>query len=171
MTTATSIDLVSARLRAIRRSKSLSLSDVEVLSKGTLKAVVLGSYERGARTLSVKRAIAIAELYQISVAQLFGDEEPVEVLSVDKTVIDLRAINRRAQSDDHPHRAKYLLLARLALRITRSRQDWNGEVLSIRQADVETLSLLLDEPISKVLLWLDEERVLLKTSHPKTVKS
>jgi transcriptional regulator with XRE-family HTH domain len=171
MTTATSIDLVSARLRAIRRSKSLSLSDVEVLSNGTLKAVVLGSYERGARTLSVKRAIAIAELYQVSVAQLFGDEEPVEVLSVDKTVIDLRAINRRAQSDDHPHRAKYLLLARLALRITRSRQDWNGEVLSIRQADVETLSLLLDEPISKVLLWLDDERVLLKTSHPKTVKS
>ena len=119
----------------------------------------------------MKRAIAIAELYQVSVAQLFGDEEPVEVLSVDKTVIDLRAINRRAQSDDHPHRAKYLLLARFALRITRSRQDWNGEVLSIRQADVETLSLLLDEPISKVLLWLDDERVLLKISHSKTVKS
>ena len=119
----------------------------------------------------MKRAIAIAELYQVSVTQLFGDEEPVEVLSVDKTVIDLRAINRRAQSDDHPYRSKYLLLARLALRITRSRQDWNGEVLSIRQADVETLSLLLDEPISKVLLWLDDERVLLKTSHPKTVKS
>lgn len=166
MTTATSIDLVSARLRAIRRSKSLSLSDVEVLSKGELKAVVLGSYERGARTLSVKRAIAIAELYQVSVTQLFSDEEPIEVLSVDKTVIDLRAINTRAQNQNHPHHAKYLLLARLAQRITRSRQDWNGEVLSVRQTDLETLSLLFEEPISKILMWLEDERVLLKVRQP-----
>ena len=166
MTTPMSIDLVSARLRAIRRSKSLSLSDVEVLSKGELKAVVLGSYERGARTLSVKRAIAIAQLYQVSVTQLFGDEEPFEILNVSKTVIDLRAINKRAQSPDHPHHTKYLLLARLAQRITRSRQDWNGEVLSIRQTDLETLSLLFEEPISKILLWLDDERVLLKVRQP-----
>ena len=171
MTTPMNIDHVCARLRDIRRSKSLSLSDVEVLSKGELKAVVLGSYERGARTLSVKRAIAIAELYQVSVTQLFGDEEPVEIVNVSKTVIDLRAINKRAQNPDHPHHRQYLLLARLAQRITRSRQDWNGEVLSIRQADLETLSLLFEEPISKILLWLDDERVLLKNRNSQEAKS
>ena len=102
MTTSITIAQVSARLRTIRLSKSLSLSDVESLSKGELKAVVLGSYERGARTLSVRRAIAIADLYQVSVTQLFGGVEPIEVLNFSKTVIDLRAINNRAQNEGHP---------------------------------------------------------------------
>lgn len=162
MATNVTIEQVSTRLRAIRTSKSLSLSDVEELSKGEIKAVVLGSYERGARTLSVKRAIAIATLYQIPVAQLFGDERPVELFNANKTVVDLRAINKRAQSESHPSHSKYLLLARLAQRITRMRQDWNGEVLSIRQSDVETLALLFDAPLSSVTHWLDEERILLK---------
>jgi len=162
MTTSITIAQVSARLRTIRLSKSLSLSEVESLSKGELKAVVLGSYERGARTLSVRRAIAIADLYQVSVTQLFGEVEPIEVLNFSKTVIDLRAINNRAQNQDHPQRDKYLLLARFAQRITRSRQDWNGEVLSLRQADVETIALLFDVSISHIMTWLDDERILLK---------
>ena len=162
MTTSITIAQVSARLRTIRLSKSLSLSDVESLSKGELKAVVLGSYERGARTLSVRRAIAIADLYQVSVTQLFGEVEPIEILNFSKTLIDLRAINNRAQNQDHPQHDKYLLLARFAQRITRSRQDWNGEVLSLRQADVETIALLFDESISHIMTWLDDERILLK---------
>ena len=153
---------VSARLRAIRISRSLSLSDVEVLSKGTLKAVVLGSYERGARTLSVKRAISIAALYDVPISQLFTEVLPVEVISAVRTVIDLRAANRRALDESHPENSHYLLLARLAQKLIRSRQDWNGEVLSIRHADLETISVLFDLPISQVLLWLENENLLLK---------
>ena len=166
MATNLTIEQVSARLRAIRTSKSLSLSDVETLSKGEIKAVVLGSYERGARALSVKRALAIAALYQIPVTQLFGDQQPVELFNANKTVVDLRAINQRSQIELHPAHHRYQLLARMAQRITRSRQDWNGEVLSIRQSDLETLALLFDEPLSGVLHWLDEERVLLKVRTP-----
>jgi transcriptional regulator with XRE-family HTH domain len=166
MATNLTIEQVSARLRAIRTSKSLSLSDVETLSKGEIKAVVLGSYERGARALSVKRALAIADLYQIPVTQLFGDQQPVELFNANKTVVDLRAINQRSQIELHPAHPRYQLLARLAQRITQSRQDWNGEVLSIRQSDLESLALLFDEPISGVLHWLDEERVLLKVRMP-----
>lgn len=162
MNTHVTIQEVSSKLRAIRTAKSLSLSDVEVLSQGALKAVVLGSYERGARTLSVKRAIAIAELYQVPVSQFFTDEKPIELLISAKTVIDLRAINKRAQESSHPANLRYQLLARVAQRIVRSRQDWNGEVLSLRQSDLETIAILLDEPISEVLNWLDDERVLLK---------
>ncbi|CAB4723843.1 Cro/C1-type helix-turn-helix domain [Candidatus Nanopelagicaceae bacterium] len=153
---------VSARLRAIRISRSLSLSDVEVLSKGALKAVVLGSYERGARTLSVKRAISIAALYDVPLSQLFTEVLPVEVISAVRTVIDLRAVNRRALDESHPQNSHYLLLARLAQKLIRSRQDWNGEVLSIRHADLETISVLFDLPISQVLLWLEKENLLLK---------
>jgi len=153
---------VSAKLRAIRISKSLSLSDVEKLSRGQLKAVVLGSYERGARTLSVKRAIEIAGLYHVPVAQLFSDEKPVEIISTGKTVIDLRAINRRALDETHSERYRYQLIARVAQRIVRSRQDWNGEVLSLRSSDVETISVLFDQQPSEVMSWMESERILLK---------
>ena len=153
---------VSARLRAIRISRSLSLSDVEVLSKGALKAVVLGSYERGARTLSVKRAISIAALYDVPLSQLFTEVLPVEVISAVRTIVDLRAVNRRALDESHPENSHSLLLARVAQKLIRSRQDWNGEVLSIRHADLETISVLFDLPISQVLLWLEKENLLLK---------
>jgi len=162
MNTQITIQQVSARLRAIRISRSLSLSDVEALSKGGLKAVVLGSYERGARTLSVKRAITIAALYDVPLSQLFTEELPVEVISAERTVIDLRADNKRAHDATHPSYENYLLLARLAQRVVRSRQDWNGEVLSIRQSDMETISVLFDQPISHVLQWMESEKVLLK---------
>lgn len=162
MNTQITIQEVSAKLRSIRQSKSLSLSDVETLSHGSLKAVVLGSYERGARTLSVKRAIEIAHIYQVPIERLFSDQSPIEVLTTGKTIIDLRAINRRALDLTHTENHKYLLVARVAQRIVRSRQDWNGEVLSIRQSDLETLSTILDQKISEVLLWLEHERVLLK---------
>ncbi len=162
MNTQVTIQDVSSKLRAIRTAKSLSLSDVELLSNGTLKAVVLGSYERGARTLSVKRAIAIAELYQVPISQLFTDEKPVEIVLTGKTVLDLRAINKRAHHSSHPAFDRYQLLARVAQKIVRSRQDWNGEVLSLRQSDLETIAILFDQPISVVINWMDEERVLLK---------
>jgi transcriptional regulator with XRE-family HTH domain len=162
MNTQVTIQEVSSKLRAIRTAKSLSLSDVELLSKGALKAVVLGSYERGARTLSVKRAIAIAELYQVPVSHLFTDEKPIELVLPGKTVVDLRAINKRAHDSSHPAFDRYQLLARIAQRIVRSRQDWNGEVLSLRQSDLETIAILFDQPISVVINWMDEERVLLK---------
>jgi transcriptional regulator with XRE-family HTH domain len=162
MNSEVTIAQVSARLRAIRISRSLSLSDVEILSKGSLKAVVLGSYERGARTLSVKRAISIAALYDVPLAQLFTEVLPVEVISPLRTVIDLRAVNRRALDPSHPSNANYLLLARIAQKFIRSRQDWNGEVLSIRHSDMETISVLFDLPISQVLQWLENENLLLK---------
>ena len=162
MNTQVTIVEVSAKLRAIRISKSLSLSDVEKLSKGQLKAVVLGSYERGARTLSVKRAIEIAELYHVPVFQLFSDEKPIEILNTGKTVIDLRAINRRALDATHIEKDRYQLIARVAQRIVRSRQDWNGEVLSLRSNDVETLSVLFDQQPSEIMSWMESERILLK---------
>ena len=156
------IDDVSAKLRAIRLSKSLSLSDVERLSGGSLKAVVLGSYERGARALSVKRAISIAQLYQVPIAQLFTDERPVELISAGKMVIDLRAINRRALDTSHTEHLRYQLIARVAQRIVRSRQDWNGEVLSVRSSDLETVALLFDHEPSSVIAWMEQERILLR---------
>ena len=61
------IESISARLRSIRNARGWSLSDVESISDGKVKAVVLGSYERGTRSLSVRRALQIAEIYNVPI--------------------------------------------------------------------------------------------------------
>ena len=83
---------VGLRLRSIRRSRSLSLGDVEELSKGKLKAVVLGSYERGTRNLTVKRAIEIAEIYNIPVDQLLSEKVAEVLTSIPRLMLDIRRL-------------------------------------------------------------------------------
>lgn len=77
------------RLRAARRHKALSLTEVETLSAGEFKASVLGAYERGERALSVQRLARLSALYGIPAHQLVpaGEaEEPEggEVIDLDR---------------------------------------------------------------------------------------
>lgn len=156
------VNEINSTLRAIRQSKSLSLSDVETLSEGRIKAVVLGSYERGARSLSVKRALQIAALYQVPISEIFGHSEKLERSNGSKIILDLRLINHRVQQEDRFELEKYTHLSRLLQKIVRTRQDWNGEVISLRSNDIATLTVLFDESEEKVLNWLERETLLLK---------
>jgi transcriptional regulator with XRE-family HTH domain len=67
-----SITDVQTNLRKIRKSKGLTLHNVEVLSNGKYKSIVVGSYERGTRSISVSRLIGLAELYEVSITEFFG---------------------------------------------------------------------------------------------------
>jgi transcriptional regulator with XRE-family HTH domain len=156
------VNEINSTLRAIRQSKSLSLSDVETLWEGRIKAVVLGSYERGARSLSVKRALQIAALYQVPISEIFGHSEKLEKSNGSKIILDLRLINHRVQQEDRFELDKYTHLSRLLQKIVRTRQDWNGEVISLRTTDIATLTVLFDESEEKVLNWLERETLLLK---------
>ena len=151
---------ISARLRSLRRARGWSLSDVETLSEGRLKAVVLGSYERGTRALSIKRALEIADLYGVPVTQIFTDKKssPREVQG--RRMLDLRTISTRAQLAT-PSQERFIVIARFTRAILESRQDWNGEVLSIRSEDCRVLALILNIEIAELLRWLDDEKVLL----------
>ena len=153
---------VTNKLREIRRAKSLSLKDVELLSNSSIKAVVLGSYERGARSLSVKRAISLAELYQIPVSELFGASPEASPRTSPKLLLDLKLVRSRSKNSEHHYVDKYRDLMRLLEKITYSRQDWNGEVISIRESDISTMSLLLKMSENEVLFWITEESVLLQ---------
>ena len=68
----TSLTEVQKNLRVIRKSKGLTLHKVELLSNGVHKAVVVGSYERGSRSISVDRLIKLAILYDVPVSDFFG---------------------------------------------------------------------------------------------------
>src|SRR5256885_15136899 len=64
---------LGARLRAIRTQQGLSLHGVEEKSRGRWKAVVVGSYERGDRAVTVQRLAELADFYGVPVAELLPD--------------------------------------------------------------------------------------------------
>ena len=68
------------RLRAIRQQQALSLQGVEEKSTGQWKAVVVGSYERGDRAITVQRLSELANFYGVPVNELLPEpttSEPV----------------------------------------------------------------------------------------------
>lgn len=161
------VQQVSAKLRAIRRSKSLSLNDVEALSKGLLKAVVLGSYERGARSLSVKRAIDIAALYNVPVSQFFSEKACSSQGPKPRLILDLRLMKMKIQREERNRTAgsvesHYCDLKPFLDHIIHVRQDWNGEVISLRDSDISIISLLAKKDEEDAWNWLIREEILLQ---------
>jgi transcriptional regulator with XRE-family HTH domain len=67
-----SIEEIAAAMKAVRRSKGMTLREVEAKSAGVWKAVVIGSYERCDRALSVKKAINLANFYEVPLNELLG---------------------------------------------------------------------------------------------------
>ena len=61
---------VGARLRAVRRRRCLSLSDVQAASGGEFRISVLGAYERGERGVQVHRLMRLSEIYGVDPAAL-----------------------------------------------------------------------------------------------------
>jgi len=62
--------LLGAALRRLRERTGMSLHDVQVKSGDKLKAVVVGSYERGDRAVTVARLLELAAFYGVPAASL-----------------------------------------------------------------------------------------------------
>src|SRR5690625_209422 len=129
------------RLRAIRQQQGLSLQGVEQKSGGRWKAVVIGSYERGDRAVTVQRLSELADFYGVPIEQLLPDSEegqhgPPEGSS--RLVIDLERLKEIRAVEGAP-------LARYVATIQAQRGDYNGRVLSIRDDDLRNLSIIYDE--------------------------
>ncbi len=79
---------LGGRLRAARRQRGWSLSDVESLTDGEFKASVVGAYERGERAMSVQRLVRVAEVYAINPADLLPATSPSEHSVIDLTKLE-----------------------------------------------------------------------------------
>lgn len=129
---------LGAKLRGIRQQQGLSLHGVELKSIGRWKAVVVGSYERGDRAVTVQKLAELADFYGIPVAELLpegrissGSE------AATKITIDLERLQRLPAEQVGP-------LARYAAAIQTQRGDYNGRVLSIRIEDLRSLAIIYD---------------------------
>jgi len=130
---------LGARLRAIRTQQGLSLHGVEEKSRGRWKAVVVGSYERGDRSVTVQKLAELAEFYGVPVAELLPEGRvPSGAEPATKIVINLERLQQLPADKVGP-------LARYAAAIQSQRGDYNGRVLSIRQEDLRSLAVIYDK--------------------------
>ncbi|HJY26226.1 MAG TPA: transcriptional regulator [Actinomycetes bacterium] len=133
---------LGVRLRSIRTQQGLSLHGVEQKSKGRWKAVVVGSYERGDRAVTVQKLSELAQFYGVPVAELLPDGSPNAAAEPPPSiVIDLEALQQVSDEQASP-------LTRYVAAIQSQRGDYNGKVLSIRQDDLRTLAVIYDESTS-----------------------
>ena len=126
---------LQSRLRAVRISKGLTLSQVSLQSKGSISAIALGSYERGDRSLSTQKLFEISQIYGVPVAELLSS--PNKGIDSGRVIIDLRKLSL---NQDSATEAPLKIIQRIAA----MRHDWNGEVISLRSTDVTLLKIFAD---------------------------
>lgn len=139
------------QLRTIRKSKGWSLQDVEHYSNGKWKAVVVGSYERSDRAISLKKAIALMEFYQVPITELFPAASP----RITQRSISLNLVKIKATSTPQAN-----AIDRFASLLSNRRKDWNGSILTIRENDLAFLAPMLNLSESAALDYLTESQLL-----------
>jgi transcriptional regulator with XRE-family HTH domain len=130
---------LGSRLRSIRTQQGLSLHGVEEKSLGRWKAVVVGSYERGDRAVTVQKLAELADFYSVPVSELIpgGGTEGGSAEPPPRMVLDLERLSAVPAEKAGP-------LARYVSTIQSQRGDYNGRVLSVRQDDLRTLAVIYD---------------------------
>jgi transcriptional regulator with XRE-family HTH domain len=129
------------RLRAIRVQQGLSLHGVEVKSGGRWKGVVIGSYERGSRAVTVQRLADLADFYGVPVAELLPGGTTTATVRLEvapRLILDLVRLQELDDAEAAP-------LSRYAAALQAQRGDYNGRVMSIRTEDLRTLAILFDD--------------------------
>ena len=129
-------------LRELRRKKGITLNEFEVFSNGAIKAVVLGSYERGTRAISLARLEQLAAIYEIPLEYFFSSSRVSNQRPHEGFIFDIRRVNRMQGLEPALINVRKYLAA-----LAHKRKDWNGEVLSIRASDGENLAMMGDTEI------------------------
>jgi transcriptional regulator with XRE-family HTH domain len=149
---------LGARLRAIRMQQHLSLHGVERKSGGKWKAVVVGSYERGDRAVSVQRLAELADFYGVSVGDLLPPEEPPVssgsgATPLSRIILNLERVAALADPQGD-------ILRRFTASIQRQRGDLGNRNLPVRHEDLRTLALMYDTTIEALTERLVRWQVL-----------
>jgi transcriptional regulator with XRE-family HTH domain len=139
---------LGARLRAVRQQQHLSLHGVERKSGGRWKAVVVGSYERGDRAVSVQRLAELAEFYGVALAELLPRDArdhsgATGGAPLNRVVLNLDRL--RALEDQQAE-----TLQRFAQSIQRQRGDVGARNLPLRLDDLRTLAMIYDTSVQAI---------------------
>jgi hypothetical protein len=107
--------------------------------------------------MSLKKVIEIAELFDIALIHLIGPVGPHEKspMRAGRHIYDLRALRNLAPSTEKSVLSRYLS------RIAEQRGDWAGEVISLRDDDVQAIARLLDSEEIDFRRWVIEQEISL----------
>ncbi len=120
---------------------------------------MMGSYERGSRAISLARTIEIANLFAIPISELIEEPKNPERGSDGQLIFDLRKLREISLAVTGSEISKInAFLSAICAR----RRDWNGEILTLRSADLDTLTLVLSAPREKVQELLDRFQLVIK---------
>ncbi len=148
---------IGTRLRRIRRQQGRSLADVEAASGGRWKAVVVGAYERGDRTATVERLAELAGFYGVPLADLLPDPSSNAAAGLEddraRVVLDLTALQ--------PADPQLGPIARFAEHVQHRRGDRNGQLLTLRGGDLETIALTSGTTVDHLQETLAERGALI----------
>src|SRR5487761_2077386 len=160
MKTDPTAETIARQIRALRKARGWSLSQVESISKGSISAVALGSYERCDRAISLRRLIEIAQFFEVPLTYLLGQAKtgtsPDQMAPI---VIDLRRVKALSKNLNARGDATLIALTTMVTSIAHRRGDWNAEVMSLRHSDLSTLSLMTMKPEEDVKQSLDKMKL------------
>jgi transcriptional regulator with XRE-family HTH domain len=158
---------IGQELKRIRKQRGLSLAEVETLSSGRWKAVVIGSYERADRAITVGRLSALMALYQAPIGALFpmnkenqnanhqSDQFEIEKNEGDNVfTFDL---NRRAEI-----KSMSQILENFISHVINTRGDWNGHVITVRKSDLRNIAICEGRTLREFIEKLRLHRVLVQ---------
>lgn len=150
------------QLRQIRQQKGMTLQQVEEASGGEWKAVVVGSYERGDRSVSVTKLARLADFYEVPLSALLPTQG-VSTAPAPSTgvIVDLQRLT--AIGDDGEDEIASMLV-RLANGVQSRRGDYNGRILSLRNADLESLAHMADVTLADLVGQLRDRGLILDTA-------
>ena len=158
---------IAARLRLIRLSRNLTLADVEAKSHKQLRAVALGSYERGDRTLSVKKAAQLSEFYDVPLSYLLTGRSPTQKADYE-IAIDLRRIKALCVSEGTSTPTAQILFS-FIFGIIKERQDFNGEILSLRKSDIAFLTITIGCTHEEFTMYLSHNKLVFETKETSSL--
>jgi transcriptional regulator with XRE-family HTH domain len=131
------ISEIRGRIRANRLALGWSLADFELHSAGAIRAVAMGSYERGTRALSITKLLIICDIFQIPLIHILAPAQELKAVEASgRHIYDLRALQALPATAEKSHLLAYIH------QIIRERGDWKGAVVSLRATDIENLGLI-----------------------------
>ena len=122
---------------------------------------MMGSYERGSRSISLARTIEIANLFAIPLSELIEEPRKIEGGGNGLLIFDLRKLRQISLAVTGSEISK---INAFVSAICERRRDWNGEVLTLRSGDLDTLTLVLEMTFAEVEDLLNRLQLLLKTA-------
>lgn len=132
------------RLRDVRQRAGLSLQQVELKSEGRWKAIVVGSYERADRAVTVQKLAGLAHFYGVALQDLLPPDGLINDDAEDTPIVlNLERLKEHPTAETEP-------LAHYVAEITR-RRGTQQSLLPVRSSDLDSLAQIYNTSVPELV--------------------